>query len=447
MNIVDKQTLADLNVTNSQYRDMVDFFDRTITWGGRDTLYTYFLEPLSAKSEIEDRQWIIRFMQDVDITDILDKYMMQDLEQYLSLPLEPYSATKTSYYLELVSTNFLSLDFKKRDLLIRRSIYEIAKIIDYLNVFLGSIRSQHPTRSIIANYCDKIDCVLEGIDQTEFEKLLENKLSLELMIKYDYQFRNIKRNAIREVFEVLYQLDALYGVAQATKGKPLNFPSIDDRNLGSDMIKIGAAYNLFLEDPVKNDIEIKRGGNLWYLTGANMTGKSTLLKTIGTCVYLAHLGFPVPADVMETVLFDGISATINLGDNINAGASHFFNEVLRVKHLAELLAAGKKMFVLMDELFKGTNHNDASEATLELINCLHKFDNSVFLLSSHITEISSSLAGGTTVMKHLGVRLDEDKGLLFTYQLSEGVAEDKLGMWLLRREHVFDILREAKRGH
>lgn len=144
MNIVDKQTLADLNVTNSQYRDMVDFFDRTITWGGRDTLYTYFLEPLSAKSEIEDRQWIIRFMQDVDITDILDKYMMQDLEQYLSLPLEPYSATKTSYYLELVSTNFLSLDFKKRDLLIRRSIYEIAKIIDYLNVFLGSISLSIP---------------------------------------------------------------------------------------------------------------------------------------------------------------------------------------------------------------------------------------------------------------------------------------------------------------
>jgi len=444
MFIVDKQTLADLNVTNSQYRDLVDFFDRTITLGGRDTLYTNFLKPLSAKSEIEDKQWIIRFMQDVDITDILDKYMMQDLEQYLSLPLEPYSATKTSYYLELVSTNFLSLDFKKRDLLIRRSIYEIAKIVDYLNVFLGSIKSQHPTRSIIVDYCNKIDCVLEDINREEFDKLLKNKLPLELMIKYDYLFRNIKRNAIQEVFEVLYQLDALFGVAQATKGKPLNFPKIDDQNLGSEIIKIGAAYNLFLADPVKNDIEIKRGGNLWYLTGANMTGKSTLLKTIGTCVYLAHLGFPVPADTMETVLFDGISTTINLGDNINAGASHFFNEVLRVKHLAELLAEGKKMFVLMDELFKGTNHNDASEATLELIHCLQKFDNSVFLLSSHITEISSLLAGGTSVMKHLGVRLDEDKGLLFTYQLAEGVAEDKLGMWLLRREGVFDILREAR---
>ncbi|WP_313263700.1 hypothetical protein [Sphingobacterium sp.] len=67
--------------------------------------------------------------------------------------------------------------------------------------------------------------------------------------------------------------------------------------------------------------------NLWCLTGANMTGKSTLLKTIGSCVYLAHLGSPVPADAMKTVHFDGIMVTINLGDNLSTGASHLFNEV------------------------------------------------------------------------------------------------------------------------
>lgn len=444
MFIIDKQTLADLNVTNNQYRDLFDLFDGTVTLGGRDTLYSYFLDPLSAKPKILDRQWIIRYMQEVDITDILDKYMMQDLEQYLSLPLEPYSPTRTSYYLELVTTNFLSVDFKKRHLLIRRSIHEIAKIIDYLNVFLGAVKSAHPTKSFIADYFNKIDRVLEDIDLGEFEKLLEDKLSLELMIKYDYLFRNIKRNAIREVFAVLYQLDALYGVAICTKERHLVFPDIKDHDPGSDMVRIQAGYNLFLEDPVKNDIEIKSGGNLWYLTGANMTGKSTLLKTIGTCVYLAHMGFPVPAEAMETVLFDGILATINLGDNISAGASHFFNEVLRLKHLAELLAAGNKIFVLMDELFKGTNHNDASEATSQLISCLRGFENSIFLLSSHITEISSSLEEKGAVMKHLGVKLDESKGLIFTYKLLEGVAQDKLGMWLLKREQVFNVLLAAR---
>ena len=443
MSIVDKQTLADLNVTNNRYKDMVDFFDCTVTLGGRDMLFGYFLEPLSSKWEIECRQHLILFMQEVEISGLLDKYMMQDLEQYLSLPQEPYSPSRATYYLEMVSTNFLSLDFKKREILVKRSIHEIAKITDGLAHFLASAKSNGHTIEILEEYHKHVDCVLEDIDRDEFKQLLNNKFSKELMIKYDYLFRNIKRNTIREIFDVLYHLDALFSVAKSIKGKNLVFPQIEEKTGGEDMINIRGAYNLFIEDAIKNDVEIKKENNLWYLTGANMTGKSTLLKTIGSCVYLAHLGFPVPADAMKTVLFDGISATINLGDNINAGASHFFNEVLRVKHLAELLASGKRMFILMDELFKGTNHSDANEATLELVNCLKGYKNSVFLLSSHITEICPILYKDGVALKYLGVQLDEKEGIIFTYRLLDGVAEEKLGMWLLRKEWVFEILRKV----
>ncbi|MCS4163590.1 MutS-related protein [Sphingobacterium sp. BIGb0116] len=440
MLIIDKQTLTDLNVTNNRYRDMIDFFDCTVTQGGRDMLYSYFLEPLSSKWEIENRQHLICFMQGLEISDLLDKYMMQDLEQYLSLPQEPYSASRSTYYLEMVSTNFLSLDFKKREILIKRSIHEIAKITDGLAIFLESAKLADYTLNVLKEYGNHVERVFEGIDRDEFTQLLKNKFSTELMIKYDYIFRNIKRNAIREIFNLVYHLDALSSVAKCSKGKELVFPQIDEQITGSDIITIRGAYNLFIEDAIKNDVDIKKENNLWYLTGANMTGKSTLLKTIGSCVYLAHLGFPVPADAMKTVLFDGISATINLGDNINVGASHFFNEVLRVKHLAELLASGKQMFVLMDELFKGTNHSDASEATLELVNCLKGYKSSVFLLSSHITEICPILHKDGIALKYLGVQLDEQEGIIFTYRLLDGVAEEKLGMWLLRKERVFEIL-------
>ncbi len=444
MSIVDKQTLADLNVTNNKYKDMIDFFDCTVTLGGRDMLYSYFLEPLSSKLEIENRQHLILFMQEVDISDLLDKYMMQDLEQYLSLPQEPYSPSRATYYLEMVSTNFLSLDFKKREILIKRSIHEIAKVTEELAFFLESARSKDHTLSILEEYGKRVNYVLEDIDRGELTQLLKNKFSKELMIKYDYLFRNIKRNAIREVFHILYHLDALFSIAKCIKGKALVFPEIDEQIAGLDMISIQGAYNLFIEGAIKNDVEIKRESNLWYLTGANMTGKSTLLKTIGSCVYLAHLGFPVPAHAMKTVLFDGIMATINLGDNLSTGASHFFNEVLRVKHLAELLASGKHMFVLMDELFKGTNHRDASEATLELVNGLKGYKNSVFLLSSHITEICPILRQGCTALKYLDTQLDEQKGIIFTYQLLDGTAEEKLGMWLLWKEGVFEILQKGK---
>ncbi|WP_448138783.1 hypothetical protein [Sphingobacterium siyangense] len=197
MSIVDKQTLADLNVTNNRYKDMIDFFDCTVTVGGRDMLYSYFLKPLSSKLEIESRQHLILFMQKVEISDLLDKYMMQDLEQYLSLPQELYSPSRTTYYLEMVSTNFFSLDFKKREILVKRSIHEIAKITDRLAHFLASAKSKDHTIEILEEYHKHVDCVLEDIDQDEFIQLLNNKFSKELMIKYDYLFRNVKRNAIR----------------------------------------------------------------------------------------------------------------------------------------------------------------------------------------------------------------------------------------------------------
>ncbi|MDR3008386.1 MAG: hypothetical protein LBV59_10655 [Sphingobacterium sp.] len=110
----------------------------------------------------------------------------------------------------------------------------------------------------------------------------------------------------------------------------------------------------------------------------------------------------------------------------------------------ELLASGKHTFVLMDELFKGTNHSDTSEATLELVNDLKECKNRVFLLSSHIPEICLLLQKGRTALKHLEAPLDEHKEIIFTYQLLDGVAEAKLRMWLLRKEGVFEMLSKRK---
>ncbi|MBK6527650.1 MAG: hypothetical protein IPG07_20145 [Crocinitomicaceae bacterium] len=70
-----------------------------------------------------------------------------------------------------------------------------------------------------------------------------------------------------------------------------------------------------------------------FLTGANMAGKSTLLKSLGLSIYLAHIGFPVPAKKFQTTLYNGIITTINLPDNINKGYSHFYHEVIRKRKL------------------------------------------------------------------------------------------------------------------
>ena len=90
-----------------------------------------------------------------------------------------------------------------------------------------------------------------------------------------------------------------------------------------------------------------------------MAGKSAFMKSFGVAVYMAHMGFPVAAEMMEFTVQDGLYTSINVSDNLNMGYSHFYAEVLRVKFVASEVAAGKNMVIILDELFKGTNVKDA----------------------------------------------------------------------------------------
>src|SRR6185295_7447432 len=110
-----------------------------------------------------------------------------------------------------------------------------------------------------------------------------------------------------------------------------------------------------------------------------------------TAVYIAHMGFPVAAKSMEFSVFDGIYTTINLPDNLGIGASHFYAEVLRVKKMASELNSGKSLFIIFDELFRGTNVKDAHEATVAVTNAFAGNKTSMFIISSHIVEAGEAL--------------------------------------------------------
>lgn len=103
-----------------------------------------------------------------------------------------------------------------------------------------------------------------------------------------------------------------------------------------------------------------------------MSGKSTFLKTIGLHIYLAHLGFPVPAKKLKISIFDGLFTTINLADNLNLGYSHFYSEVKKVKDIVLKINSKKNLIVIFDELFRGTNVKDAYDASLIIISTLAK---------------------------------------------------------------------------
>ena len=150
-----------------------------------------------------------------------------------------------------------------------------------------------------------------------------------------------------------------------------------------------------------------------------MAGKSTFIKSIGTAVFLAHLGMGVPAQKMQLSLFNGILSNINVVDNIGKGESFFYNEVQRIKSTVTKISDGRKWLILIDELFKGTNVEDAMKCSSTVIEGLLKIKNSLFILSTHLYEIGEDLKKHPNISFNYFETAVENDQLLFSYQLKK----------------------------
>lgn len=204
----------------------------------------------------------------------------------------------------------------------------------------------------------------------------KKKLSFLELAKLDELVRGKGLLLLHNLLDVLYLIDALQTVGEVGKSKAYCFPNY---LLNSEEIQVSVkkCYHPAITDSVTNDFVLK-GKSLVFLTGSNMSGKSSFLKTVGICIYLAHIGFPVPAAQMHTTAFDGLMSTINLSDSLSNGLSHYYSEVMRVKNILEIINEKKKMFILLDELFKGTNASDAATATKLVLQGFSNIRSSVF---------------------------------------------------------------------
>ena len=199
---------------------------------------------------------------------------------------------------------------------------------------------------------------------------------------------------------------------------------------------------MLLPSPVPYDIEMNIDSNFIFLTGANMAGKSTFIKAVGSAVFLAHLGMGVPAKEMHLTVFDGLLSNINVVDNIIKGESYFFNEVQRIKNTILKINDGRKWLVLIDELFKGTNVQDAMKCSSTVVKGLIKITSSLFILSTHLYEIGEELKAYPNIsFKYFETTVLEDQ-LEFSYQLKDGISNDRIGYVILKREKVVEMLEK-----
>ena len=132
-----------------------------------------------------------------------------------------------------------------------------------------------------------------------------------------------------------------------------------------------------------------------------MSGKSTFLKSIGLCVYLAHLGIGIPASKAELPFLYHLSISINHNDDILNSYSHFMIELMRLKHVLVEATTNKKCFAVFDELFKGTNTEDAVQISSTTIKGLMNFPDCFFFISTHLHQLKEIEQVKTKQVDHI----------------------------------------------
>jgi len=257
-------------------------------------------------------------------------------------------------------------------------------------------------------------------------------LSLAYFLRYHY------KQQFFELIEIYFQLDAWYGMAMAVKEFDLSFPEFIPST--EPVLEAKKLFHILLHKPVAYDVELNKLNNFIFLTGANMAGKSTFIKAVGSAVFLAHIGMGVPAKSMQLSLFDGLLSNINVLDNVVKGESYFYNEVQRIKNTILKISDGRKWLILIDELFKGTNVEDAMKCSTAVIEGLIKIKCSLFILSTHLYEIGEDLKKYPNIdFKFFETNVSDEK-LSFSYQLKNGISNDRLGYLILKREKVIELL-------
>ncbi|WP_214225162.1 hypothetical protein [Pedobacter sp. B4-66] len=434
---IDNQTLNDLEIfeSASNEKSIFSFFDFTSTIGGKEKLRSLFNHPQADIQIIEERKSLIGYLLKYDKTIAFNKESLDFIEYYIRQNDKPRQASTLGII--GVTTRFF-LKNNQEQYLRQRGAQEVLELIHLLYDFCSELIIDIAPK-LLQTLNEKIQGIINRqADIERHNQLRPKKFKFFELEKYDFLIRNLEVLEIKELLEICYSLDAYLSVAKSAKTYNLSFPLFIKSNHRS--IEIKGVFHLFVKHPVPNDIYFNTDKNVCFITGVNMAGKSTLLKSAAVSIYLAHLGFPVPAESMETSIFDGLITTINLSDNLNQGYSHFYNEVLRVKHVAQKVTASKNMVVIFDELFRGTNVKDAYDASLSIITAFSQIRNSFFIISTHIVEVAKELNKNNNINFCFLETSMVDGKPMFTHKLKEGITDERMGMWIKENEGIMEIL-------
>jgi DNA mismatch repair protein MutS len=416
--------LKDLNIKE----ELLPLFNYSLNKFAKEKIIEILEKPLQSTTEIINRQNILKgFTANNNI-------------------LRDYSYT----VLYLNEVHFFLNDEKIEDLSQKKLKYKLftskqekTRYISRFNqliLFFHRLQSKYFLRLDLEQfpkeYSSNIKRILEFLSNFELHKyehiIRENGLSDKHVIELTEKINKLKeRDLIEPFWKDLFLFEAYLSINFGLIKNNFTFPNFDKNH-----IKLLEFYHPLISKPVKNNFETI--SNVIVLNGPNMSGKSTFLKSVGLCLYFGHLGIGIPAAFGEIPFCNHFSIEINRRDDILNGYSHFMTEIMNLKNVVENAANGQQCFAIFDELFSGTNVEDAFEICSTTINGLSKYKNSFFFISTHIQELKN-VSNDQISNYYIDCELIEDKPT-FTYKLKKGWSDIKIGRILFEKEGLNKML-------
>lgn len=459
--------------------------NRTVTSQGKKLLAEWFINPADKKEDVLSRQEAITELskrQDLyqhfytlgkinkennKSIEILDK-IRQDFDQSIASPVwKILTWIVPAIWVILIGCNSFRLIQEKWI-----GIYSIvAIVVAYWNSkqVMQLYNSVDKMENILKTYSSLIE-VIENEEFTSFElKKISEKLknnnrkaseSLKTLSRHigalnqrfslagailNILFMRDTRHSIALVkwkerhhndivgwIEALAEIDAYLSMGNYAFNHPdYIYPEVSDNYFVMEGKALG--HPLINRDVcVRNKIDIPKSPWFLIITGANMAGKSTYLRTVGINYLMACTGLPVCAEKM--IFYPAhLVTSLRTSDSLASNESYFFAELKRLKMIIDRLQKGERLFIILDEILKGTNSADKQKGSMALMKQLVKLQ-SCGIIATHDLVLGSLEEEFPNEIKNYRFEADiTDNELTFSYQLREGVAQNMNACFLMRK--------------
>ena len=318
---------------------------------------------------------------------------------------------------------------------------KLSKIVDEIDALSLSIHSiekekfnapllvglQHAFIHKDERASSKIRKIKKILDRLDIRYNIVLSAPLNLLLLWNLQqaldlekWKKVYADDVENWFHTLGIFEALNSLSNIYFNNPgWALPVLQDKHFFFEATELG--HPLINEQKrVNNFIRMERSGELMLVTGSNMAGKSTYLRSIGVNIVLAMAGAPVCAKTF-TISPVQLISSMRIADNLEESTSTFYAELKKLKAVIDRVNRGEKVFILLDEILRGTNSLDRHTGSDALIRQLIQHD-AVGIIATHdlvLAELQQKFPGNILNF-HFDVQVNNDE-LFFDYKLKPGV--------------------------